>query len=63
VGLTLAALLFPAMFDAMGVAALPLETSTLVTGAAIAAAFAVLSAVLPVWRAQRLKLVDALAGR
>lgn len=63
VGLGVAALIFPQMFDAMGVAPLPLEASTLATGAAIAAAFAILSALLPVWRAQRLKLVDALAGR
>ena len=63
VGLGVAALLFPTMFDAMGVAPLPLEASTLATGTAIAAAFSILSALLPVWRAQRLKLVDALAGR
>jgi len=62
-GLAVAAMIFPSMFDAMGVARLPLETSTIALGAAIAAAFAVLSALLPVWRAQRLKLVDALAGR
>jgi putative ABC transport system permease protein len=63
VGLTVAALIFPRMFDAMGVARLPLEASTIATGGAIAAAFAIVSALLPVWRAQRLKLVDALAGR
>jgi putative ABC transport system permease protein len=62
-GLGLAALLFPGMFDAMGVAPLPIEISTLLGGAGLAIAFAVLSAAGPVWRLHRLKLVDALAGR
>jgi putative ABC transport system permease protein len=62
-GLAVAAALFPTMFAAMGAARLPLDTSTIVLGAAIAAGFALVSALLPVWRAQRLRLVDALAGR
>jgi putative ABC transport system permease protein len=63
VGLVTAALLFPTMFDAMGVAPIPMETSVLVGGIALAIAFAAVSAWLPTWRAQRLNVVDALAGR
>ncbi len=63
VGLGIAALLFPQMFDAMGVAPLPIESSTLLNGAVVAVLFAAVSAALPVWRLRRLKLVDALAGR
>jgi putative ABC transport system permease protein len=62
-GLGLAALLFPTMFDAMGVAPLPIENSTLVSGVAIALLLALLSSCLPTWRAQRLSVIDALAGR
>ena len=63
VGLGIAAALFPTMFEAMGVAPLPIETSTLVGGVALAVALAFVSAWLPAWRAQRLNVVDALAGR
>jgi len=63
VGLVTAALLFPTMFDAMGVAPIPMETSVLVGGVAIAIALAAVSAWLPTWRARRLNVVDALAGR
>jgi cell division protein FtsX len=63
VGLVTAALLFPTMFDAMGVAPIPMEKSVLVGGVALAVAMAAVSAWLPTWRAQRLNVVDALAGR
>ena len=63
VGLAVAAALFPTMFDMMGVAPIPMETSTLAGGLGIALLLAVVSAGLPAWRAQRLRLVDALAGR
>ena len=63
VGLVTAALLFPTMFDAMGVAPIPMEKGVLVSGVAIALAMAAVSAWLPTWRAQRLNIVDALAGR
>jgi putative ABC transport system permease protein len=63
VGLVTAALLFPTMFDAMGVAPIPMEKSVLVGGVALAFAMAAASAWLPTWRAQRLNVVDALAGR
>jgi putative ABC transport system permease protein len=63
VGLSVAAALFPTMFDAMGVAPIPMEQSTLVGGLLVAVALAVVSSCLPTWRAQRLNVVDALAGR
>jgi putative ABC transport system permease protein len=63
VGLAVAAVLFPTMFDAMGVAPIPMEKSTLVGGVGVAIALAAVSSWLPTWRAQRLNVVDALAGR
>jgi putative ABC transport system permease protein len=63
VGLIASAVLFPTMFEAMGVAPIPMEKSTLVGGVAIAIALAAVSSWLPTWRAQRLNVVDALAGR
>jgi putative ABC transport system permease protein len=63
VGLAVAAAMFPTMFEAMGVAPIPLETSTLVGGIALALAFAAVSSCWPTWRVQRLNVVDALAGR
>lgn len=63
VGLAVAAALFPTMFDMLGVAPIPMETSTLAGGLGIALLLAGVSAGLPAWRAQRLRLVDALAGR
>ena len=63
VGLGVAAALFPTMFEAMGVAPIPMERSTLVGGVGVAFALAAVSSWLPTWRAQRLNVVDALAGR
>ena len=63
VGLAAAAALFPTMFEMMGVAPLPIEKGTLVGGLALAIALAAVSSWLPTWRAQRLNVVDALAGR
>jgi putative ABC transport system permease protein len=63
VGLVVAAALFPTMFDAMGVAPIPMDKSTLVGGVGVAFALAAVSSWLPTWRAQRLNVVDALAGR
>jgi putative ABC transport system permease protein len=63
VGLSVAAVLFPTMFDMMGVAPIPMEKSTLVSGVALALVLAAVSSCLPTWRAQRLNVVDALAGR
>ena len=63
VGLVVAAALFPTMFDAMGVAPIPMDNSTLVGGVGVAFALAAVSSWLPTWRAQRLNVVDALASR
>ena len=63
VGLGVAAVLFPTMFDAMGVAPIPMQNSTLIGGVGVAIALAAVSSCLPTWRAQRLNVVDALAGR
>lgn len=63
VGLGIAAPLFPTMFDAMGVAPVPIEKSTLVDGVVIALLLAFVSSWLPTWRVHRLNVVDALAGR
>jgi len=63
VGLSVAAVLFPTMFDAMGVAPIPMQTSTFISGVVVAFAVAAVSSGLPTWRAQRLNVVDALAGR
>jgi putative ABC transport system permease protein len=63
VGLSVAAVLFPTMFDAMGVAPIPMQNSTLIGGVGVAFAMAVASSWLPTWRAQRMNVVDALAGR
>jgi ABC-type antimicrobial peptide transport system permease subunit len=63
VGLSVAAATFPTMFEAMGVAPIPLENGTLVGGFVLATAFAAVSSCLPTWRVQRMNVVDALAGR
>jgi putative ABC transport system permease protein len=63
VGLGIAAAAFPTAFDSMGIAPLPLEPATLVSGAGFALLLALVSAVPPLWRAQTMTLVDALAGR
>jgi putative ABC transport system permease protein len=63
VGLAIATALFPTMFEMMGVAPIPIEKSTLAGGVVLAFVFAVVSSSLPTLRAQRLNVVDALAGR
>ena len=62
-GLGIAAAVFPTAFDSMGIAPLPLERSTIVSGVGFALLLATLSALAPLWRVQSMKLVDALAGR
>jgi putative ABC transport system permease protein len=62
-GLGVAAFVFPKVYDQMGVAPLPLERIVVVTGAMLAVAFAVASALPALWRVRRLKIVDALARR
>ena len=63
IGLGIAAVVFPSVFDAIGVAALPLESRVVVYGLGFALVLALASALPPAWRAQRLRVVDALAGR
>jgi putative ABC transport system permease protein len=60
-GIGLAALVFPALKDIIGEVRLPLEVVTL--GMAIAIVLALLTGLPPAWRAMRLNIVDALAGR
>jgi putative ABC transport system permease protein len=63
IGLGIAVAVFPSVFDAIGVEALPLESRVVIYGLGFALALALASALPPAWRAQRLKVVDALAGR
>lgn len=63
IGLGIAAVSFPLAFESMGVAPLPLDVSVVVAGTGVAALLAIASALPPIWRVQRLKIVDALAGR
>jgi putative ABC transport system permease protein len=63
IGLGIAAASFPMAFESMGVAPLPLEASVVLTGAGVATLLALVSALPPIWRVQRLNIVDALAGR
>jgi len=63
VGLGIAVAAFPTAFDSMGIAPLPLERSTLVSGAGFGLLVALASAAAPLWQVRTMKLVDALAGR
>jgi len=63
VGLGIAAAAFPTAFDSMGIAPLPLEKSTLMSGAGFALLVAFASALAPLWRVRTMNLVDALAAR
>jgi putative ABC transport system permease protein len=60
-GLAIAALLFPMARSVIGVAVLP--SSVVVMGALLAIVAAVLSAIVPGWRARQLNIVQALAVR
>jgi putative ABC transport system permease protein len=62
-GLGVAAVVFPGVFRAMGIFAIPLPLSVVAVGCGFAALLAIVSAMQPAWRAQRLNIVDALAGR
>lgn len=61
IGLGLAALAFPALKQFIGVATLP--SSVVTAGIAAAVLLAMLVGLPPAWRASRLQIVDALAGR
>jgi putative ABC transport system permease protein len=60
-GLGIAAGIFPALKDFIGEAHLPADV--LVLGAAVAVLLALATGLPPAWRAARLNIVDALAGR
>ncbi len=61
IGLAIAAMLFPLARNIVGVAILP--TTVLVIGAVLAVLAALVSAIVPAWRAMRLDIVKALAVR
>jgi putative ABC transport system permease protein len=64
IGLGLAGVgLFPLIAAAFKISTLPMAPSVIWLGLAIAVALACASALPPAWRAQRLEVVDALAGR
>jgi len=60
-GLGTAALVFPALRDVIGIVVLP--RIVLIEGVGIALLLALATGLLPAWRARRLNIVDALAGR
>jgi putative ABC transport system permease protein len=62
-GIGIAAVLTPPIFREIGAGGLNLPLSVVFTGFGIAVVYAAVSAALPVLRAQRLSVVDALAGR
>ena len=63
IGLWLAALVAPQIFSRLGAGELPLPTNVFVLGFVLAAAVAAISALPPIWRVQRVNVVDALAAR
>lgn len=62
-GLGLAALAIPRVFGAFGFGQMPLGGLVIAQGAGIALLLAALSATFPAWKAVRLTIADALAGR
>jgi putative ABC transport system permease protein len=63
IGIGVAATFFPSILSALNVGTLPMPLSVFALGLAFAAALALVSALPPAMRVQRLKIVDALAGR
>jgi putative ABC transport system permease protein len=63
IGLGIAELIAPSMFRVIGAGGISLPLSVIGTGLGLAAAAALVSALPPAWRAQRISIVDALAGR
>jgi putative ABC transport system permease protein len=63
IGIGIAATFFPTILSNFGVGALPLPLSVFAIGLGFAALLAILSALPPAFRAQRLNIVDALAVR
>jgi putative ABC transport system permease protein len=63
IGIGIAAAISPPMYREFGAGGLNLPLSVIGMGLGLAAGFAIVSAALPALRAQRLSIVDALAGR
>jgi putative ABC transport system permease protein len=63
IGLGIAALISPAIYREIGAGGLALPWSVVAIGLGISALVALISALAPAWRVQRLNIVDALAGR
>jgi putative ABC transport system permease protein len=63
IGLAIASVIAPVIYREIGAGGLELPWSVVGMGLAISVAVAVVSALPPAWRAQRLNIVDALAGR
>lgn len=63
IGLAIAAGVFPSIFSAMGIGAVPMPPDVIYLGLGIAVLLAVVSTTPPAWLAQRLNIVDALAAR
>lgn len=63
VGIGIAATVFPTILSSLGVGTLPLPLSVFAIGLGFAALLAIVSALAPALRAQRLNIVDALAVR
>jgi putative ABC transport system permease protein len=62
-GIGIAAAISPPIYREFGAGGLNLPLPVVAAGLGLAAAFALVSAALPALRAQRLSIVDALAGR
>jgi putative ABC transport system permease protein len=62
-GIGIAALVFPKVIGRFGIGSIPIPMSVVGTGLLIAVCLAFISAALPVWRASRLQVADALATR
>jgi putative ABC transport system permease protein len=60
-GLAIAAYIFPALKNYIGVATMPVDVVTL--GIGVAVLLAVVTGLPPAWRTTRLNIIDALAGR
>ncbi|HLF11689.1 MAG TPA: ABC transporter permease [Gammaproteobacteria bacterium] len=63
IGLWIAAAVTPSIYRLLGAGGMPLPTTVIVLGFGLAVLVAVISALPPALRVQRLNIVDALAGR
>jgi len=61
-GLAIAALVFPPMFESFNLGPVPLLPSVWIAGIGVAALLATMVTLVPGWRAQRLTVAEALAG-